>query len=118
MTINEIIKVLQAHKEGKEIEYRYRGNEEWWTYTDGPRFNFDNYEFRVKPEAAPKIEFDDLVGRRAKEKGNDRHYTEGVLWKDASGDYRIGSYCIGDRDYVLNNFHVDGINCNTEENNG
>lgn len=48
MTYDEMIKILQAAKAGKVIEYRDYTNE-WkaWTHV---RFNFANYNYRVKPE--------------------------------------------------------------------
>lgn len=49
MTHDEMIAVIQAHKDGKAIEFRYDG--EWKTCQDNnPLWNFTNNFYRVKPE--------------------------------------------------------------------
>ena len=50
MAADEIIAVVQAHKEGKQIECRPRaGQQDDWTKAD-PIWNFPFYDYRVKPE--------------------------------------------------------------------
>lgn len=48
MTIDEMIAVLQAAKEGKKIQARRYGTIIWGTPPEV--WNFENYEYRVKPE--------------------------------------------------------------------
>ena len=63
MTDDEIIAVVQAHKEGKKIQNRYamqpgeanRYNE--WIAIDNPSWNFFNYDYRVAPEPRKPREF-------------------------------------------------------------
>ena len=59
MTHDEMIAVIQAHKEGKEVEWRPTGAERWRLAT--PLWDFDTCEYRIKPE--PKTiwvnEYDD-----------------------------------------------------------
>jgi hypothetical protein len=52
MTHDEMIEVIQAHKDGKVIQIRmpYGGIE--WMRNDAPQWNFLSAEYRVKP--APK----------------------------------------------------------------
>lgn len=52
MTHDEIIAVIQAHKEGKKIQYRFRGKEtcSFQDLTSNPVFNFEMVDYRVKPE--------------------------------------------------------------------
>jgi hypothetical protein len=51
MSTDEMIAVLQAHKEGKKVQARGRpgeGDEEWHNVI--PNWDFYRAEFRVKPE--------------------------------------------------------------------
>jgi len=50
MTHDEMIAVIQAHKEGKVIQHE---TNKIWYDNHCPSFNFDNCTFRVKPE--PKL---------------------------------------------------------------
>ena len=55
MTIEEIkeaAKVMEAYANGKKIQCNdnHLGNGEWVT-TDNPSFNWDKYEYRIKPES-------------------------------------------------------------------
>jgi hypothetical protein len=52
MTHDEMIAVIQAHKDGKVIQFRPRiVRGEWMTKPKGvaPNWNFDKTEYRVKP---------------------------------------------------------------------
>lgn len=47
----ELLPVLQAFAEGKEIEFRSKGfNEEWRELKQIPGLSYDSFEYRVKPE--------------------------------------------------------------------
>jgi hypothetical protein len=48
MTHDEMIAVIQAHKDGKVIEFRQPGGE--WESLEFPMWNFTKYEFRIKTE--------------------------------------------------------------------
>ena len=48
MTPNEIINVIQAFKEGKEIEYEYKNINQSWITTKDPTWNFKTFDYRVK----------------------------------------------------------------------
>ena len=50
MTHDEIIAVVQAHKEGKEIEREHKAHEEHWVEDDFPSWNFVVFNYRIKPE--------------------------------------------------------------------
>lgn len=68
MTIDEKIAVMQAFKEGKEIEFRQLGTPDVFVNCTHPFWNFGTFEYRVKPEPEPpKYEpfsfEDDLVGK-------------------------------------------------------
>lgn len=59
MTIDEMLAVLQAHKEGKVIEYRTSGYDAGWHEITGVyEWNFGDYDYRVKPLTKPSINWD------------------------------------------------------------
>ena len=47
MNHDEMIAVIQAHKDGKGIQYRYRSKV--WTVASTPSWSFSDTEYRVKP---------------------------------------------------------------------
>jgi len=49
MTHDEIIKVINHHVKGGEIEYRPKGLSTWQAAAT-PNWDFSRYDFRVKPE--------------------------------------------------------------------
>ena len=52
MTHDEMIAVIQAHKEGKTIESRARGYrwDKWVTLNEEPSWQFSEYDYRIKHE--------------------------------------------------------------------
>lgn len=47
----DLLPIIQAFAEGKEIEYRSKGfNEEWREMHEMPGLSFDSHEYRIKPE--------------------------------------------------------------------
>lgn len=56
MTVDQMIEVLTAHRDGKKIESRYKfrpgGDTKWYAF-GGCDFDFRDYDYRVKPE--PKV---------------------------------------------------------------
>jgi hypothetical protein len=51
MTHDEMIAVIQAHREGKKIQVRDRVNgEPWDDLQSNESFNFVGFEYRVRPE--------------------------------------------------------------------
>lgn len=49
MTHDEMIAVIQAAKDGKQIQLR-RNSQEPWRNVVSPRFDFDSFDYRAKPE--------------------------------------------------------------------
>ncbi len=49
MTHDEMIAVIQAHKDGKTIQYKV-GEDMDWLNIPHQKFNFGGYDYRVKPE--------------------------------------------------------------------
>ena len=48
----ELLPIIQAFAEGKEIEFRSKGfNEEWRELKQIPGLSYDSFEYRVKPES-------------------------------------------------------------------
>lgn len=53
MTHDEMIAVIQAHKDGKQVQHRRklgRPENQWGDSLVGPGWNFAEYDYRVKPE--------------------------------------------------------------------
>ena len=48
MTPQEIINVIKAFEEGKEIEYREKNSKIPWKVASTPCWNFHNYNYQVK----------------------------------------------------------------------
>lgn len=57
MTNQEIIDVVQAHLEGREIETSAKGCNRWHPTVVAPTWSFDVYDYRVKPEPPKPREF-------------------------------------------------------------
>ena len=58
MTIDEKIEVLQAFKDGKEIECTIKTDEiNWITLTTEPVWNFHVYKYRIKEETKELLWF-------------------------------------------------------------
>jgi hypothetical protein len=56
MTPEEMIAVIQAHKDGAQIQFQNRdGNVYDWRTTDNPVFNFATYNYRVTPPKKPDV---------------------------------------------------------------
>ena len=49
MTHDEMIAVIQHHKNGGKVEY-YAGDDIGWIYSDDPVWNFGECDYRAKPE--------------------------------------------------------------------
>lgn len=50
MTTEEKIKIMQASLEGKEIEVALQRDPSYWFLTETPRWNWEAYVYRIKPE--------------------------------------------------------------------
>ena len=58
MSDDQILEVVQAHKEGRKLEWRHKGEDRWWTCS--PRFGwrFDVVEYRVARDSREPREWD------------------------------------------------------------
>jgi hypothetical protein len=87
----ELLPIIQAFAEGKDIEYRTKGfNEDWKKVTQIPALSFKSFEYRIKPE--PKYR----PFKNAEEclKEMSKHTPFGLIKKNVSGAF----YCIGSFD--------------------
>ena len=55
MTHDEMIAVIQHHKNGGKVEFSRKGGmatgePREWEYTAKPTFNFEDFDYRAKPE--------------------------------------------------------------------
>lgn len=62
MTHDEMIAVIQAHKNGKKIQLRRKGSSDW-TPSAGPGWDFVRFDYRVKPEKKKLYAIYDHDGR-------------------------------------------------------
>ena len=53
-SIESMIEVLQAYKDGKKIEYRIIGSTQW-SAIDDPQWHFKGCEYRIAPEPKKKV---------------------------------------------------------------
>ena len=50
MTHDEMIAVIQAHKNGGKVEYMGRAEITWTPVSGNPLWNFAAHDYRIKPE--------------------------------------------------------------------
>ncbi|WP_299085973.1 hypothetical protein [uncultured Campylobacter sp.] len=69
MTTKEMIEVMQAYEKGEEIERRSANCEEEWTFVNLPLWNWDKFEYRIKPKEkrGPKFKIGDVLVHLEKE---------------------------------------------------
>lgn len=86
--------VMMAYAEGKEIEFRIKGDERWETYNgkDTLGFEFNDIDYRVKPE--PKYRPFKTTEECWKEIGC--HYPLGWLKNKKDGSYKAITYVYDD----------------------
>lgn len=53
MTHDEMIAIIQAHKEGKRIECKFINFPDEWEFVDTPKWNFESCNYRIAP--TPKL---------------------------------------------------------------
>ena len=50
MTTQEMVKIIQAYEEGKELQSKLIREDTVWYDVKEPTFNFFEYEYRIKPK--------------------------------------------------------------------
>lgn len=65
MTTKEKIEVMKAYAEGKKIEWKPKGCQGWdeWTFNEEPTWNWNECDFRIKPEPTyrPYKDTDEMI---------------------------------------------------------
>lgn len=65
-SIESMIEVLQAYKDGKTIEWACNKTDDWdEIYHDAPHWDFDKFQYRIAPEPKKKVKliaFIDVMG--------------------------------------------------------
>jgi hypothetical protein len=52
MTTKEMVEVMLAYENGKQIQYRGKHNiRDEWLFCKHPSWNWELYEYRIKPES-------------------------------------------------------------------
>ena len=81
MTDDEIIEVVRAHKEGKQIQWSHPSKRDWYTFEGQPEWNFAQFTYRIKPEPRKPREWEVA------------EFKDGTIWSTHSGttgtDYRM-----------------------------
>lgn len=69
MTIREMIKILQAHERGEEIEFKSEYFKDWGAVKPGHIWNWECFEYRIKPKEkrGPKFKVGDVLVHLEKE---------------------------------------------------
>ena len=57
-SIESMIEVLQAYKDGKKIEYLSTMDGTWSSCIGEPLFNFDDYQYRIAPEPRKRMKLE------------------------------------------------------------
>lgn len=87
----ELLPIIQAFAEGKDIEYRTKGfNEDWKKVTQIPALSFESFEYRIKPN--PK--YRPFANAEECLKEMSKHTPFGLIKKNVSKAF----YCIGSFD--------------------
>lgn len=80
MTNEEIIAVVSAHIEGKQIQQRSKGSKEWHD-TEKPNWNFYVLDYRVKPENKYRTFMNtEEIGKEISEHGGFVTNGSGCIW--------------------------------------
>lgn len=66
MTTKEMIEVMQAYERGEEIEFRLADCEDRWAPTISPLWNWEKFEYRIKPKET-KFRVGDVLVRLERE---------------------------------------------------
>lgn len=106
------VEIGQAVLDGKEIEYRYRNDFRQWFGVHTPSLNFDEYNYRVKPE--PKYvpfsfeDANDLMGKVIKKM--DGTHVQKIV--QLNRDYVFAGVGIMDYEWLLKYYtFLDGTPC-------
>lgn len=108
MTNKEMIEVINAHIEGKQIQFWDEGSQEWLDCVDNePCWEFGSYDYRAKPESKTRPYKD------REECWNDmqKHEPFGWLKVKDTGDYVMLGALSGISDFTKNfknHIYADG----------
>ena len=82
-SIESMIEVLQAYKDGKKIEFNPDGF--WWPCDEegGPAWNFDKFQYRIAQEPKKKVKLEAWLTP-----------TGALVWYDMSKVNTLSAYCI------------------------
>ena len=93
----ELLPIIQAFAEGRDIEYRTKGfNENWKKVTQIPALSFESFEYRIKPN--PK--YRPFANAEECLKEMSKHTPFGLIKKNVSKAF----YFIGSLD--INNIYI------------
>jgi hypothetical protein len=94
MSPQEMIDVIQAHKDGKQIQFSFKtgkpSSDNYWIDAKTPTWNFTSYNYRIKPKA-PKTMHQYLLYTPSQQYVNTSWFYSSI--EDAIKDYK-NSLCI------------------------
>lgn len=76
-SVESMIEVLQAYKDGKKIEYLSTLDGTWSSCIGDPLFNFGNVKYRIAPEPRKKVKLVAFIDSH----GELRWIREELFWK-------------------------------------
>ena len=97
----ELLPIIQAFAEGKDIEYRTKGfNEDWKKVTQIPALSFESFEYRIKPN--PKYR----PFANAEECWNEmkKHQPFGWVRSKDNGNRSLITLMVSEKDISINGF--------------
>ena len=98
-TTKEMIEVMQADEEGKIIEKRKYSNNGDWVLSECPLWNWDDYDYRIKPEPVTRpMTLDEIIEWRKNSNGV-------ILWEDEDVSYVTVVDAI-DKNDIINTFRI------------
>ena len=97
----QLLPIIQAFAEGKDIEYRTKGfNEDWKKVTQIPALSFESFEYRIKPN--PKYR----PFANAEECWNEmkKHQPFGWVRSKDNGNRSLITLMVSEKDISINGF--------------
>jgi hypothetical protein len=121
-TLKEKIAVMQAAAEGKNIQSRFCESDDY-TNDDTGIFNWQSFDYRVKPEPEPKRyrpytleELKGIIGKTVMSKDESTHgIITGVANFNSDILMSVGSFGFYVNMFLEKFVHLDGTPCGVEE---
>jgi len=104
-TTAEMIKVMQAYEDGKEVQALYNHHNEKWYDSKKPIWNWVDYDYRIKEEK-PVLKKDPYIGKCVIDKKNGKEQYI-ITEVDHCGRYNVNDYLYYKEDIKIN-YYIEG----------